>query len=130
MELKFYYFIVGFVFLLIGLLFGRLISEVKFSKKLKKNREDAVKRSKSVVNGQLLEQIAPILPNFPCNPQDVRFIGKPIDFISFDGISENNISEITFIEIKTGNSKLSEREKQIKKVVDEKRIKYIEYRMS
>ena len=55
----------------------------------KKLRKDAVKRSKAVINGQVAEQIAPFLPDFPANPSDARFIGKPVDFIVFSGLSEN-----------------------------------------
>ena len=82
----------------------------------KKLRKDAVKRSKAVINGQVAEQIAPFLPDFPANPSDARFIGKPVDFIVFSGLSENEkIDEILFVEVKTGKSLLSEREKEVKK---------------
>ena len=86
----------------------------------KKLRKDAVKRSKAVINGQVAEQIAPFLPDFPANPSDARFIGKPVDFIVFSGLSENEkIDEILFVEVKTGKSLLSEREKEVKKAIDE-----------
>lgn len=74
------------------------------------------------------EQISPFLPNFPCNPADVRFVGKPIDFIGFPGAAAGEeIKEILLIEVKTGNSTLSERERQIKEAVENGRIRYIIY---
>lgn len=97
----------------------------------KKLRKDAVKRSKAVINGQVTEQIAPFLPDFPANPSDARFIGKPVDFIVFSGLSENEkIDEILFVEVKTGKSLLSEREKEVKKAIEKGNVRYVEYRIN
>ena len=121
--------IVVFIFFLIGKLSGQLEAEHKFKNLLKDGRLDAIKRSKAVLNGQMVEQIAPFLPNFPCNPADVRFVGKPIDFVAFPGASENKeIKEVVFIEVKTGNSVLSPREKEIKEAIQQGRVRYVEYR--
>ena len=92
-------------------------------------RSDAIKRSRSVLGGQLAEQIAPFLPGFPCHPGDARFIGKPVDFIAFPGMTEDNtVHEILLIEVKTGKSTLSSREKEIRRAVSEGRVRYVEYR--
>ena len=94
-----------------------------------KVRKDAIKRSRSVIGGQLAEQVAPFLPGFPCNPGDARFIGKPVDFIAFPGMTEDNrVHEVLLIEVKTGKSALSGREKEVKKAVSEGRVRYVEYR--
>ena len=94
-----------------------------------KVRKDAIKRSRSVIGGQLAEQVAPFLPGFPCNPGDPRFIGKPVDFIAFPGMTEDNrVHEVLLIEVKTGKSALSGREKEVKKAVAEGRVRYVEYR--
>jgi predicted Holliday junction resolvase-like endonuclease len=91
--------------------------------------KDAIKRSRSVIGGQLAEQVAPFLPGFPCNPGDARFIGKPVDFIAFPGMTEDNqVHEVLLIEVKTGKSALSGREKEVKKAVAEGRVRYVEYR--
>ena len=95
-----------------------------------KVRKDAIKRSRSVIGGQLAEQVAPFLPGFPCNPGDARFIGKPVDFIAFPGMTEDNqVHEVLLIEVKTGKSALSGREKDVKKAVAEGRVRYVEYRV-
>lgn len=97
----------------------------------KKLRKDVVKRSKAVINGQVAEQIAPFLPDFPANPSDARFIGKPVDFIVFSGLSENEkIDDILFVEVKTGKSLLSEREKEVKKAIEKGNVRYVEYRIN
>ncbi len=93
-------------------------------------RSDAIKRSRSVIGGQLAEQVAPFLPGFPCHPGDARFIGKPVDFIAFPGLTEDNtVHEVLLIEVKTGKSALSGREKEIKRAVAEGRVRYVEYRV-
>jgi predicted Holliday junction resolvase-like endonuclease len=84
--------------------------------------EDAIKRSTSVSKGKIIEHFAPfMLPNI-LNPDEVVFIGSPIDLISFTNIdSKENIS-IDFLEIKTGNSSLSKKQKLIKEAIFHKRV--------
>ena len=97
-------------------------------KKVNEARKDAVKRSRAVLNGQLSEQLAPFFPDFPANPTEIRFIGQPVDYIAFNGSSQGTITDISFIEIKTGSSALSPVEKALKDAIEKKKIKYIEYR--
>ncbi|MBO6101432.1 MAG: Holliday junction resolvase, partial [Spirochaetaceae bacterium] len=97
---------------------GAIEAEKNQDKLLEEARIDAVRRSRSVLNGQLVEQVAPFLPGFPCNPADCRFIGKPLDFIAFAGLEEHdNVDEILFIEVKTNSSQLSQRERSLKEAV-------------
>lgn len=77
----------------------------------------------------MTEQIAPFLPGFPCNPSDARFIGKPVDFVAFPGLYDTgHIDEILLIEVKTGESELSAREKEVQNAIQEGRIRYVKYR--
>ena len=121
-----------FLLILIVFLLTLLIIQFFRNQCDKKNlRKDAVKRSKAVISGQVTEQIAPFLPDFPANPSDARFIGKPVDFIVFSGLSENEkIDEILFVEVKTGKSLLSEREKEVKKAIEKGNVRYVEYRIN
>ncbi len=127
--------LVLFLAVLLGRTIGKLESKASLSRFEKFSRQDAVKRSRSVLLGQLGEQLSPFLPGFPCSPEDARFIGKPVDFIAFSGMGAGEdgeggtIKEIVFIEVKTGNAVLSKREREIKKAVEEGRVRYIEYRI-
>lgn len=104
---------------------------IKLNHKIKMIRLDSVKRSRSVIGGQTAEQLAPFLPDFPCNPGDVRFVGKPIDYVAFKGAAENDkIEEIVLIEVKTGSSQLSSRERQIKECVEQGKVSYKIYRIA
>ncbi len=118
------------IFFLIGLIIGKASSKRKLKKLLESGRKDALNRSRSVIKGQVAEQIAPFLPNFPANSSEVRFIGKPLDFVAFNGMSEGKIEDISFIEVKTGSSELSPIEKSLKEAVRLGKIKYVEYRIN
>ena len=115
---------IGILFLLF------LIQTIRLHKDRSVLRQDAIKRSRSVIGGQLAEQVAPFLPGFPCHPGDARFIGKPVDFIAFPGLAEDDtVHEVLLIEVKSGKSALSGREKEIKRAVAEGRVRYVEYRV-
>lgn len=106
-----------------------LIQTVRIHKDRHQLRSDAIQRSRAVIGGQVVEQVAPFLPNFPCNPADARFVGKPVDFVAFSGLSEKDkVDEVLFIEVKTGRSELNAREKEIRRAVKEGRVRYVEYR--
>lgn len=113
-----------------GTIVGRLIQKAIDRNSIKKQRLDAVKKSRAVIGGQVAEQLAPYLPGFPCNPGDVSFLGKPVDYVAFPGIAEGKeIDEVVFIEIKTGQSKLNGHEKQIRNAVKNGRVRYVEYKI-
>lgn len=93
-------------------------------------REDSLKRSQSVVAGKATEHLAPLLPGFEFDPRDARFLGSPIDFIVFDGLSEGEVREIVFVEIKTGPSAaLTNRERRVRQAVEARRVRFLEVRI-
>lgn len=90
-------------------------------------RQDAINRSQAVITGKVTEHVIPFHYNFPYNPKDIRFIGSPIDLIIFDGLSEKNEKiNIIVVEVKSGNSNLSSKQKLIKQAINEKRISWLE----
>lgn len=89
---------------------------------------ERIKLSKSVSKGLVAEQIVPFWPDFPYNPADVKFLGQPIDLVVFDGMASGNIEQISIVEVKTGRARLSAREKNIKKVIEEGKVNFEIYR--
>jgi len=53
-----------------------LFASIYWYQKSKKAQNQAIKKSRSVIIGQVTEQIAPLLKNFPFNPKDMVFLGK------------------------------------------------------
>lgn len=92
-------------------------------------RRDAILKSRAVLGGHFTENLAPYLPDFPFLPTECRFVGKPIDFVVFKGMDEKNIDEVIFVEVKSGKSRLSPQEKNLKETVDKKKVKWMEYRV-
>ena len=92
-------------------------------------RADAIRRTSAVVSGKVTEHLTPYMGIFPYNPKDVRFLGTPVDLMVFDGMSEDSLREIVFLEIKTGASSLTTRERRIRDAVLEKRIAWREFRV-
>ncbi|MBP5451091.1 MAG: Holliday junction resolvase [Treponema sp.] len=116
--------------LVLGFVLGTMIQKAKLHSVIKKERADAVKKSRAVLGGQFGEQLAPYLPGFPCNPGDVQFIGSPVDYVAFPGYAlGKEIKEVVFIEVKSGQSTLSARERQIRDAVRAGRVRYLEYRL-
>ena len=128
-----------FLGLALGKRNGRLEVERELPDRLVTEREDAVKRSRAVIGGQVAEQLAPYLPDFPCDPGDARFIGKPVDFVCFSGGSGRaaaasteaggTVEEIIFVEVKSGGSGLSKTEKSVRDAIVGGRVRWVEYRI-
>lgn len=112
----------------------------KFERKVKdwvekeerKIREDAILRSARTLSGKTLERLIPFLEKFDYDPHDVRWLGDPIDLVVFDGYSKNNgsdLDQIVFLEVKSGQSRLTKIQEKIKQAIRERRIKWEEFRI-
>lgn len=92
---------------------------------IKKAREDAVARSRAVLGGKFVEQLAPYLPEFKYDPTEARFIGSPIDLIVFPGLASGNPQEIVIIEVKSGKSSLlTPEERKIRQLVENGMVRW------
>ncbi|MDR3166720.1 MAG: hypothetical protein LBT93_02150 [Treponema sp.] len=113
----------------IGLSQGRKQEQAEWETyKIKKIVRDRLKASRAVLGGLISEQMAPLLPGFPFDPGDCRFIGKPVDFLVFKGMNEKNISEVIFLEVKSGASKtLNEQERKLREIIQSGRVRWVEF---
>jgi predicted Holliday junction resolvase-like endonuclease len=78
------------------------------------------KQSLSVKYGKMTEQFFPFMKDYRYNPGNFRFLGTPVDGIQFED------DKIIFIEFKSGNSTLSERQKRIRELVEKKKVEFEE----
>ena len=81
------------------------------------------KKSSEVRLGHIAETLAPFLDQFDFKPEQCSFLGQPIDYISFGE------DEITFIEVKSGNSQLNSKQRHIRDLVKNKSITWKEIRI-
>ena len=135
MDLLTTFLILGILILgiLIGYFLGHKIGVVRRDRhwelQVPGHRKDAVMKSRAVLSGMFSEQLAPYLPNFPFKPNEVRFLGKPIDFLVFRGMDDKKIDEVVFVEVKSGKSKLNNSEKNLKEAIEKKKVSCEEYRI-
>lgn len=92
-------------------------------------RKDSVNRSRFTLKGKIAEQMAPMLPAFEHQPADARFIGSPVDYVIFDGLSgvadeKGSAIRIVFMDVKHGGAGLTRTQQVIKKAVEEGRVSW------
>ncbi|HAK46745.1 MAG TPA: hypothetical protein DCO79_12620 [Spirochaeta sp.] len=121
------------VLVFIAFRLGRISGRNAENKDWEKNKlelivRDRIKRSRAVLGGQFSEQLAPFLPDFPFNPNECRFIGKPIDLLIFKGMDEGRIDEVVLLEVKSGKAKnLSKIERLLRDAVNDGRVRWQQY---
>ncbi len=91
-------------------------------------RQDAIQRSARAMSGKTLEKFIPFLDKFPYDPHDVRWLGDPIDLVIFDGYSDNELKSVVFCEVKSGGGKLSKNQNNIKEIIENKKVKWLEFK--
>lgn len=101
----------------------------KWCKRVCKVEEDyrkllSQKKSSEVRLGQISENLAPFLKDFKYNPKEAHFIGMPIDYIIFEE------DKIVFLEVKSGESRLSQKQTNIKRLIKEGKIEWDEMRIN
>ena len=69
------------------------------------------KKSSEINTGLIAEKLVPFLENFDHNPKDATFCGNPIDYVIFGP------DKVTIMEIKTGNARLTKKQRHIKSLV-------------
>lgn len=84
------------------------------------------KKSSETRLGQISEHLVPFLENCRHDPKAMHFLGNPIDYVVFDF----DQGTITFLEVKSGNSKPTKRQKVVKNIIKTGRVFYEEIRIN
>ncbi len=111
------------------------LEELKLREKELRERPKAITRdseirAKAVNIGFILERIAPSTKEFPFDCGDCRSLFDPIDYIIFEGLSKRrSVSKIFFVDIKTGSSRLTAKQRDIRSLVERKRVVWDIYEM-
>lgn len=115
--------------IVLGFLIGYFLMRLMSYRERQHIRDQAVRGSRNSIFGEVYEKVLPILPNFPYQPKDMVFVGKGVDYIVFDGLATGELREITFLEVKSGKSRLNANERQIRSAIESGRFRYREYRI-
>lgn len=78
-----------------------------------------------VDRGLIAEQFAPFTKRFDdleWDPQEFKFLGRPVDGVQFQD------DEVIIVEFKTGDSQMTMRQRQIKRMVAEDKVRFEEVR--
>lgn len=106
------------------LYFKRKINKLKEDFEIERDliKIDAKKRSGAVQWGKTIEHFVPFMDNFPVPAEDCTFLGMPIDYVAFCDTRSKNKCSVHFVEVKSGNSFLMGKQKNIKKAIQEGRV--------
>jgi predicted Holliday junction resolvase-like endonuclease len=123
--------------LIVGLVLGAVVgaavalmyAAMTGVRRAREMRRDAVSQSRAITRGQVFEQFAAYFPSFEFNPKDAQFLGRPVDFVVFDGLDDGEVKRIVFVEIKTGTASLSSRERRIRDAIRQGRVEWRELRL-
>lgn len=91
-----------------------------------KVKKESTFRSSAVNWGKTIEHFVPFMTKFPVPPEDVVFLGMPIDYVGFTHTESKTKCEVHFIEVKSGNSILMGKQRNIKKAIQEGRVHWHE----
>ena len=104
-----------------------IIASASLAKEQEKYRKLlSQKKSSETRLGQISENLVPFLVGCPHNPKNMTFLGQPIDYLVFD-LDEG---KITFLEVKSGNSRASKKQRLIKNIIQEGHVYYEEIRIN
>lgn len=107
----------------------KALHQIEIKEAVSAARKDAINKSRSVLRGQASEHLAPYVIK-GTNPKDYRFMGNPIDYVCFEGLSDildgksDYISSIKFIDIKTGKSSLNKSQRRIRDAIKENKVTF------
>jgi len=97
-----------------------------------KIRKETLKKSERVARGFTIENFAPFLQK-KYSPTDFRHLGDPIDYVIYDGLTDihqgvaDEIKEIIFLDIKTGQSRLNKGQRRIRDAVNSGKVSFKVY---
>ena len=105
----------------------KYVEDIAELKKIFKDSEKIIKlksvsSSRRSLVGKFIEKFVPFLSKIPFMPADMHFLGQPVDYIVFEGLNQDNVQRVIFLEVKTGSSKLTKREKSLKETIVKKKV--------
>lgn len=104
----------------------RMLKEDPKAKKLITDaRREGAQKSRTALLGTLFERLAPFARNFAHDPNDLRPILNPVDFVCFDGLTASRkVERVTIIEVKSGTSTPTPAQRSIEAAIQDRRVAF------
>jgi len=80
------------------------------------------KKAVEIGFGKIIERFIPAYKDLNLQFAECRPLFDPIDIIVFNGLLNRNVDQITFIEIKSGNSDLNKHQRLIRDAIAENKV--------
>ena len=108
---------------LAGIFFISLLLVTRRVRRLEEQLSDETfhRQSLSTRYGRISEQWFPLMDAYPYDPEGFRFLGSPLDGVQFEE------DRIIFIEFKANKSRLSEKQKHLKQLIEEGHVYWDEF---
>jgi predicted Holliday junction resolvase-like endonuclease len=88
-------------------------------------REVFRRRNAPTLVGNAIQHYVPFLEEFPYHPSDARFLGGLVDFVVFDGLTDGDVRNVVFVEVKKGKQPPSKRQKQVERCIQDGRVDFV-----
>jgi predicted Holliday junction resolvase-like endonuclease len=84
------------------------------------------RRTAEAVNlGKIVEKIVPSFTSFAYEPGDCRALFEPVDYLIFSGLArQNRVEALFFVDVKSGNARLSPAQRGIKQAVERGAVRF------
>lgn len=103
--------------------------EIEHIKDKDKAKQKSLNLQRNTVKGQIAEMFVPFMDGFKYEAADCRFMGQPVDYVVFENLHKYEAQNcgiedvrIVFLEIKTGNAKLSKRQEVIRDAITKGKV--------
>jgi predicted Holliday junction resolvase-like endonuclease len=114
-------------------IYGQYLEDLKARRLDLRERRQHISKSSQIQAqatnvGFILERLAPSLSSFGFECGDCRSLFDPIDYVIFEGLCRGGrVSRIIFADIKTGGGRLSSRQREIRALVQQKKVEFDVY---
>jgi len=109
---------------------GTEVENTKLIEQIEQEQENyakllSQKKSSETRIGKVSENLVPFLSKCPYNPSNMVFLGQPLDYLVFD----MDAGEIIFLEIKSGGSRPSKKQRVLRDIIKSNKVYYEEMRI-
>jgi predicted Holliday junction resolvase-like endonuclease len=121
-----YYLITTIIMMILFIIVSWLLIQKDALVKAMQKKNDKIlhdKLSSEIRVGKIGENMAPFLNEWPYDPSNFRFLGSPIDGVQFTD------DEILLVEIKTGKSRLTKSQRNLRDLVKDKKVNFVTFRV-